>query len=406
MAALAETWTGVDFTMEAPAGMYQLGPSLSEGDSLWALAGVADIQAKLKEYSDMGVLVNFLSEDHKTDINVMKKESDSAKRIHDLRLLSEEERTKFLDELIRAKDEKVTVQRDWYPSGDYLFYRVKLDVSGEPPMHELMYGTIINGYALNFDIHSMDQDLTPEQERIMQGLVDSVKFTQITEKPPEDTAAAVNMLLLLALVLCAVVAPLIYIPLRGKSDKKKKAKLAEQLSEYHKTHGSNTAEGEPVFINATDCTREAIHKFSLYQAYIKNIGEVIFGTLLCVVMLAATFLMETEWWMKLAVVGVSGYYAYKLISMPGAVEKIQTKVHGRGTSQTATYTFFPEAFRVSGIQSASVLPYFQITDVRRWGQYLYLYYGPDNAYLVDQYGFSQGDFDSFEKFIREKARNN
>lgn len=402
-AAVAETWTELDFTMEAPEGMYQLSPNLREDDSLWALAGIADIQAKLKEYSDMGVLVNFLSEDRKTDINVMKKESDSAKQIHDLRLLSEEERTKFLDELIRAKDETVTVQRDWYPAGDYLFYRVKLDVSGEPPMHELMYGTIINGYALNFDIHSMDQDLTPEQETLMQELVDSVRFTQITEKPPEDAAAAFNMLLLLLLVLCAVIAPLIYIPLRSKSDKKKKAKLAEQLSEYHRTHGSNTAEGEPVFVNATDCTREAIHKFSLYQAYVKNIGEVVFGTLLCVVMVAVAFLMETEWWIKLAVLGVSGYYAYKLISMPGAVEKIQTKVHGRGTSQTAHYTFYPEAFRVSGVQSASVLPYFQITSVRRWGQYLYLYYGPDNAYLVDNYGFTQGEFQEFEKFIRQKA---
>ena len=49
------------------------------------------------------------------------------------------------------------------------------------------------------------------------------------------------------------------------------------------------------------------------------------------------------------------------------------------------------------------VPYFQITDVRRRGQYLYLYYGPDNAYMVDQYGFTQGEFEEFQQFIREKT---
>ena len=108
--------------------------------------------------------------------------------------------------------------------------------------------------------------------------------------------------------------------------------------------------------------------------------------------------------MKLAAVAVSGYYAYKLAFMPTSIEKIQRKVYGRGPSQTAHYVFYPEAFRVSGIQAASVVPYFQLTDLRRKGQYLYLYYGPDNAYMVDQYGFTQGEAEEFARFIGEKMR--
>lgn len=144
----------------------------------------------------------------------------------------------------------------------------------------------------------------------------------------------------------------------------------------------------------------------MYQALVKNMGELIFGTLMCVVMLSAAFLIDSEWWMKLAAVAVSGYYAYKLFSMPAAVEKVQRKVYGRGPSQTAHYVFYPEVFRVSGIQSASVVPYFQLTDLRRKGQYLYLYYGPDNAYMVDQYGFTQGGAEEFARFIEGKMREN
>lgn len=403
-AVSAEPWVGVDFTFEAPEGLYQLGPNMDENDPGWALAGIGDPASKLEEYREMGVLVNFLSEDGATNITVMQKESKQAEDIFDIRLIGDTEMSSFLDGLASTENEDVSLSKGWYenPQG-LMFYRLQIDMAGEQEMHELIYGTIMNGYALNIDIHTIDAAMSPEQEDMVLDVVDSMKFTNILEKPPEDISTAFNTLLLLILMLAAVAGPLIYVPIKGRRDKKKKAKLAEQLSEFHKTNGKDTAHGDAAFINATDCTREAIRRFSYYQAYVKNIGEVIFGTLLCVVTVCAAFLIDSVWWMKLAAVAVTVYYAYKLIAMPGAVEKIQTKVHSQGMSKTAHYTFYPEVFRVSGIQSANVVPYFQIIDIRKCGQYLYLYYGPDNAYLVDTYGFQQGEARDFEKFIRKKA---
>lgn len=403
--AFAETWVGVDFTLEVPDGMYQLGPNMEETDPAWALAGVGDAAGKLEEYRDMGVLVNLLSEDGATDISVMQKEADQSRQIFDIRLLSGEEKDSFLEKLASTDNEDLTLSKDWYESpGGLLFYRLKIDMAGDQEMHELMYGTIMNGYALNIDIHTAGTDITGEQEDMLRGIADSLTFTNILEKPPEDYSSALNTLLLLALLLAAVAGPLIYMPIKNKQDKKKKAKLAAQLSEFHKQNGRDTAHGEAAFVNETDCTREAIHRFSFYQAYVKNIGEVIFGTLLCVVTICAAFLIDSVWWIKLAAVAVTVYYAYKLIAMPGAVEKIQTKVHSQGMSKTAHYTFYPDVFRVSGIQSSNVVPYFQLSEVRKCGQYLYLYYGPDNAYLVDTYGFQLGEAADFEKFIRGKLQ--
>ena len=49
--------------------------------------------------------------------------------------------------------------------------------------------------------------------------------------------------------------------------------MTERLTEYHKTHGNNeTIAGELLFANSTECTKEAIHTFSIYQAYIKTWG--------------------------------------------------------------------------------------------------------------------------------------
>ncbi|RKJ41612.1 YcxB family protein [Acutalibacter sp. 1XD8-33] len=403
MPASAETWVGLDFTLEIPEGFYQLGPELEEEDPAWALAGVSDPSARLREYDEMGVLVNLIPKEGKANISVMQKESDTTKRVHDLTLLSEEERTELLDKMTQSENPDVAITKGWQESGQNLFFWIQLDAGGNQEMHERLYGTIKNGHSLSIDLYNGEEPISQEQTELLLDLVDSVTFTQILEKPEPDVAGAYSSLALVALLLIAVIAPIIYVPVRGKIDKKKKAQLAEQLSEYHKTHGSNQVDGEAVFINSTDCTKEAIHHFSIYHAYFKNVGELIFGMLLCLIMVVSAFLMKTEWWMRLAAAGVTVYYAYKIISMPNNIEKIQRKVFGRGMSETAHFSFYPEAFRVSGIQSANVLPYFQITDVRRRGQYFYLYYGPDNAYMIDQYGFSRGEFEDFEKFIREKT---
>lgn len=401
--ALAETWQADDFTLQIPDGMYRLSPDLSQDDPAWALAGVADPAAKIKDYVDMGVLVNFVSQDKGTSISIMQRTSDYAVNIHSLALLDEEKKAQVLADLAESNNEDLTITKDWFPAGDILFYRVRLDMAGESPMHELLYGTIINGYALNIDIFGGEEPISPQQEAMMEDLVKSIQFTNITEKPLPDPMDLTSTLVLLALLLVSILVPLVYVPVKSKRDKKEKARLAEQLSEYHRTHGANEAEGQILFQNRTDCTKEAIHTFSYFQAYVKNMGELIFGAMMCLVMLGTSFLLDAEWWIKLIAAGVTVYYAYKIIAMPGAVEKIQLKVYGRGPSQTAQYIFYPEVFRVSGIQSTSVVPYFQITDVRRRGQYLYLYYGPDNAYMVDQYGFTQGEFEEFQQFIREKT---
>lgn len=401
--ALAETWQTDEFSIEIPDGMYRLSSDLPEDDPAWALAGVADPSSKIQDYLDMGVLVNFVSQDKETSISLMKRTSDYAVQVHNLSLLDEEQRDKVLSDLVESNNEDLTISKDWFPAGDLLFYRVRLDMAGDNPLHELLYGTIINGYALNIDIFGGDEPISPQQEAMMEDLVRSIRFTNITEKPLPDPINLTGTIALLILLLVSIIVPLVYMPVKSKRDKREKARLAEQLSEYHRTHGANEAQGEPLFTNDTDCTKEAIHSFSFFQAYVKNMGELAFGALMCLVMLSTSFFLDTEWWMKLIAAGVTVYYAYKIIAMPGAVEKVQLKVYGRGPSQTAHYIFYPEVFRVSGIQSTSVVPYFQITDLRRRGQYLYLYYGPDNAYMVDLYGFTQGEAQDFQAFIRDKA---
>ena len=193
----------------------------------------------------------------------------------------------------------------------------------------------------------------------MVSIAETITFPEILEKPeitPQDTTQALVTVGLLVVLILVFLAPLIYFPIRNKRDKKQKALLTERLTEYHKTHGNNeTIAGEMLFANSTECTKEAIHTFSIYQAYIKSLGTLVVGALLCLVTLVISFLVDAEWWLKLLTFGVVVYYGYKIVSAPHTLEKIQRRVFDRGVSSTAHYAFY-DGFRVSGLSPPACSP--------------------------------------------------
>lgn len=402
--ASAAEWEGEDFTFTVPEEfVYTFGPQTPQDDPSWALAGIPDPASVLQEYQEMGVVADFYSEGRELNVKVMRSENDTSKSIYNLRDLSEEEKTQYLDK-VQSQTEDITIEKGFIEVDGQPFYRVRMDGTiEEEEFHELQYGTILNGYRLTFITYNEGKDLTEEQSGALETMVNSMRITQLLETPQLEPVSVWLILGLLVLIVAIVVGPFIYIPLRNRWDKKQKAKMAERLSQYRQTHGEGVSLGAPKFVNETECTREAVRAFCLYHSYGKNLPSLLFGGAVCLVALVVVFVFDVTWWLKLLAVGAAIYFAYKAINMPNAMEKVQRKVFSRGVSSTARYTFYDDGFRVAGIQSASLYPYFQITAVRRHGQYLYLYYGPDNAYPVDQYGFTLGEFEDFARFIKDKT---
>ena len=395
--AAAEPFSTEDFTLEIP----------STEDPNWAMAGVANPESELSTLAEMNGVAELVTEDGETTILVQQQESDQTQAYFNLRYLTEEQQADFLDAIMQSQTDEITVDKYYLDVDGQPFYRIRIDGTyQETGYHELIYGTIVNGFTLAFNIYGGEESVTQEQEDLLLGIVESVQFSEILPKPETtvDTSDIVTTISLLVLLVLVILIPAVYFPIKSKRDKKLKARLADQLTAYHKEHGDNeTILGDMLFANSTDCTKEAIHTFALYQSYIKNVGSLVIGAFLCLATLICSFALDADWWIKLLAVGIVVYYGYKIFNMPHTLEKVQRKVFDRGVSSTAHYAFYDEAFRVSGVQSASMFPYFQITDVRRHSHYLYLYYGPDNAYLVDQFGFSVGEWEDFVKFISQKT---
>lgn len=399
-----EVWTGDDFTVALPEEIvYTFSLSVPADDPAWVTAGIGDPAAILEEYQEMGVLADFYTEGRKENVRMLSNENSSAQNMYDLKELTEEQRQSFLDG-IQTQNDDVTLEKEFVDINGQPFYRIQFDGAttvGE--IHELQYGTIFNGHTLTFLVDS-ETPLTAEQSALVEKFAGTVEITKLLPKPEPDPVNLGLMLTILGVMAVVVLAPVIYLPLRKRRDKKQKAQMAELLSRYRKTHTDENSYGALKFVNETDCTREAVRDFSRYHAYGKNLVSLLLGAALCAMVLLSVFLFDTTWWLKAVGFGITVYYLYRAVSMPRTIEKVQQKVFGRGTSSTARYMFFEDGFRVTGIQSASVFPYFQITSVKRHGHYLYLYYGYDNAYLVDEYGFSMGSFEEFTAFISEKTK--
>lgn len=402
--ASPNVWEGEDYRLTLPEEVvYTFSPDVSFDDPSWVRAGIGDPASILAEYDEMGVVADFYTEGRTENVRVLTNTSTSSGNMYDLKDLSDTERQSILDG-VESQSDDVTVEKGFVTIHDQPFYRIQIDsVSALGEVHELQYGTIVNGHTLTI-LAVSETELTEAQVALLEKIANTAEITQRVPKPEPDPIRIAMLWGMLIILVAVVVVPFLYIPLRNRRDKREKAKSAEMISRYRQTHTDENSYGAVRFVNETECVREAVKEFSRYHAYGKNLPVLVLEGALCALVLAASFLLDLTWWLKAFAVGVTAYFAYRAVSMPGNVERVQQKVFSRGVSSTARYTFFEDGFRVAGIQSASVFPYFQITAVKRHGHYLYLYYGLDNAYLVDQYGFSLGSFEEFVGFISEKTK--
>lgn len=412
----AREWKGDDFTFVLPAAIrYDMGTA-EAGDPTWGMVGVTDGEDQVEENEEFAVIADLYTENGEINIKVMSRLNDATMELFDLSQMSQEELDALLPQLLQSETDGITVQRRYLEIDGQPFYYLRADGATEQygEAHEITIGTIFNGHTLNFNIHST-AEFQDFPVSMLEEMVDSVRITarytleqveEMNRPDPIELREYIPIFIVLGFVLLMVLAPAVVIPVRRKLNKKSRDKMAARLTAYEKEHRDNRDwdPGELRFANATECTREAIHKFSMYQALVKSWASLALGAAVCAAVLITVFVFNMVWWMKVIAVGVTVFFAYRACTIPGAVEKVQLRLHNTSNSNVAQYMFYDEAFRVSGIQPSTLYPYFRITAVRRSGQYVYLYYGPENAHILDQYGFSVGDMDSFLAFIKEKMQ--
>ncbi|HIS79647.1 MAG TPA: YcxB family protein [Candidatus Caccousia stercoris] len=386
-------------------------------------AGFTDVQDQLKLMQDYNIYLTAVSQDQQLQINLAKKESSTTQSVFDLSTLTDEEFEQFLDTM-REEDgqqdetlKEYTVERyNDQPERPFFQIRLKVDSEETGEMEELCYVTVVNGFSVTVDGVTKGS-MTQEQADLLKTIADSVHITEVQEKPEIklDGEALISLLFPLLLIVVLIVVGIVLRIRRGRALKERR-RLADMLSDYRRTQkkleeeaaaaGTPLEEPQALLRNTTAYNEEVAHAFVRFHFSRRRLGLMIGYGLFALLILAAVFLVDAEWYMKLIFFAAAVFLVVWMCLMPGKLFNNVMATFKKSRVKENEYTFREDDFRIAGIQSASVYPYFQITRAYETGKYFYLYFGEEQAYYIAKDGFTVGDADGLRELLKRKLGKN
>lgn len=404
----------LDMTVEVPKGVYVF---TSETDALsgdWLLAGYDDSVEKLKEFEedDSGNLLamELVAEDKSFTISISRKYSDQTREYFNLNDVSAEKYQELIDSNTFVDEEYgVTAKAQAYDHSQIPFFRVDLEGTvNDAPVWETCYGTIVNGFSISLDMHS-NKEITEEQQQILKDMVDSVQITKFYEKPTQEQMMLqmISMLLPIIAVILLIVIFVIVTRVHSKSMERRKSEIGDKLVAYRKEQAVKAQAPDYVppknlFENDTFCSDVAVKQFCQFHAFRKILFRNAVFLLLGAVSVIMAIVYDDNWFMRLLLAALGVYMIVQPFLSMDKMTKTEIGVYKKARTRDAHYTFREEDFRISGIQSPMLYPYFQILYAYEDKNYFYLYYTDERAYLVDKNGFTQGDAAEFRKMLKER----
>ena len=146
----------------------------------------------------------------------------------------------------------------------------------------------------------------------------------------------------------------------------------------------------------------AIKRFCQFHFFHKNLFQNAVFIVLGVVSVVMAIFYDDSWIMRLILAALGAYMIVQPFMSLDKMTKAEIRIYKKGRTRDAHYTFREEDFRISGIQSPMLYPYFQILSAYEDKNYFYLYYTDERAYLVDKNGFTQGESAEFRKMLKEQ----
>lgn len=385
-------------------------------------AGFTDPQEQLEMMQEYEIYLTAVSQDQMLSINVAKKDSTTTQSVYDLSQLTDEQFEEFLDTMRGEDDttdeiEAYEVQRyDDQPERPFFTIRMKMNSEQYGEKEELCYVTVVNGYSITID-GVAEGDMTQEQSDLLREIADSVHVTQIIEQETIELNAATIFSLLFPLVLIVFLIALgVGMRIRRGHAMKERRALADRMSEYRRAQkkleeeaaaeGRTPEEPETLFRNKTTYNEEVAHAFVQFHFLRRKLGVMIGYAVFALFMAASAFVLDSEWYMRLILFGVGVFLVVWMCLMPGKLYNNVMATFKKAKNKENEYTFRADDFRIAGVQSASVFPYFQVTRAYESGKYFYLYFGEEQAYYIAKDGFTVGDADGFRTFLKEKLGKN
>lgn len=379
-------------------------------DEHWVIAGIADVASEKETMKKMGVKVLLFDPETKSLVRLQQKQSTQTSNIFNLSLLSEEKKTEFYNGLLELDDENTKVAIEEISHPDAVFFRYNIEViENGTTMNELIYGTIVNGYTISYDIFQ-NTTTVPINDTFVKELVTGTHFTELLDKAEVDREIRDSIIQLLVIIALFIVVIIIWIILQKKRTHKqslKKNDKADALTRFYtgmKKKEEENIRDEVRFINRTKYSEEVMKNFFYYNRFLKRISIWIITALLFILIL---YFLYTSSSGILGVI-IAGILMLVFVYYQGiSVEKLvarMMKMIDKSKGTEAVFTFYDDYFTLSGIQYISNYPYLQITEVKQHKDFIYIYTGSDKAFYLKKDGF-EGNHEAFLTFLENGIKN-
>ena len=406
--SLAKTHTISSSNMEitVPDDTIILTEATSSLDELWAAAGITNPKTEKETFSKLGVQAIFYDPTTRTTVRLLQKQTTQSKKIYHLTLLTNEELQDYYDSFLDSENTDTSISIETYTQDEIPFFRLSIDTTMEgTPIKELVYGTIVNGYAISFDTykenaaHSLD-------ETFIKKLVAGAKFTKILDKAEEQKKEAESHIQLIIglIVFCIIILLLITLGIIRKRKinaiKREKAEQLEVFFREQKYREKENKKDPVIFSNQTQYTKEMVKHFIYFDKIINKWKMWFIAGLLYFLLFFRLYQTSSFFQIIVALVFLFIFIFVKKMQLEDLIEK-KFKSYQLYTSLHVAVHFYDNYFTITGLQSLRQHPYLQLTKVKANQEFIYLYLGSDNIVILKKDGFEQ-DHTHFLEFIRPK----
>ena len=377
-------------------------------DEQWKKAGITNPKTEKENFSKMRVNAILYDPSSATTVRLMHKQTSDTRDLFHLSLLSDDELTAYLDTLFTSNDENTTFTIEKYAQQETPFYNLSLEATKEGVLYsETLYGTIVNGYSISYDLYA-ENNTEPLDESFIKELVAGTHFTEILDKAEVEQQGQKALTYLIITIIIIIGIIIVWVVLSKKAGKKKLAikKLkSEELSRFfveQRQREEKNIKDSSIYLNRTKYTEEVIKNFYIYDRIFKHIKLWIITAIMLLLFIATLFTSGSLLGCGITIVVVVVFLSYQSFQIERIITR-DLKTYKKNKSTEAVFTFYEEYYTITGIQSSSKYPYLQIIEIKKYKDYMFLYYGTEKAHYLKKDGFEQG-LAEFEKFIKERTK--
>ena len=393
-------------TLEIGDDVLTMTPTTSKFDGVWAEAGVTDPATKLKEFQSMGVVAAFYDPQTKTTVNFISNRNTITAEQFTLAGMTDAQVEEYIGGLMQS-GEDVSTEVQAIPHETVPFFRLVIDgMSEKAKGREIIYGTIINGAMVQFDVYS--ETIQDIDESFLQQLVDSVVFTSILTREDyeaEAKAAARKFFIGAGIFFGVIILLIVYAIIRKNKRKHKLAAISDAVTDFRerRKNGDIDSNEAPEFIAHIELNDAAINTFGTFNTWLR-VWPVLAG---------CTLLYLAIIWLMLS----KGFPMYALLTVIAGVvllymhytrlEKLKEAMKKRFRSKNKplmTVRFYKEYFTTGGLESVSEYIYRQITAVSTYQDYIFIYTGDESAVMLTKAGVEGGKAEELIAMLKERKQ--